>query len=214
MENELKLHLGAEVTSAEINKAARTACRKYKGLSYEDHVQDLWVWILPKNIDSLPLLRTILKYRSTDLCRKWAGERNPLLSVDYSDPLGELFLETNINTIGTYHSDIESIDNKVTVELLINTLEKGSRERKFAVCKAYLIEGYEFLEDEYMTYYNKLTLEQKTALHNCKSFSDDFIIKNFIGVKTGTNSGSARILKNNLKAWREKQELELELAMH
>ena len=193
--------LSMEILSEEIEKVARTAVRKY-GVSFEDHVQDLWVWMIKKQPEHLGTARAQLTNYSTDLCRKFAKTTGGLKSTDFDDPEGQMFVESEKSDESDSYNRFDSPEDMVTVESIINMLQIGSKERIFVVCKAYLIEGFDFLYDEYEEYFNNLSDDDKDKIDNATRYTDDLISKVFLGFKTGTNSGSMRTIKHNLVNWK------------
>lgn len=194
--------LSMEILAEEIEKVARTAVRKY-GVSFEDHVQDLWVWMLEKQPEHLGTARSQLVHRSIDLCRVHMRKSGGMRSVDFEDATGEIFVNSEMTESASYHNGgFEAAEDLAIVESVVNSLEIGSRERVFVVCKAYLIEGFEFLSDEFKTYFNELSDEDKEKVLSAENYTDDLISKVFLKIKTGTNSGSMRAIKQSLSKWR------------
>lgn len=193
--------LSMEILAEEIEKIARTAVRKY-GVSFEDHVQDLWEWMVIKQPEHLGTARGQLVNRSIDLCRKKSRVYGGLENTDFDDPCGENFAREESSLSSAYRvQDTRGVEDTAIVKSMIDSLQVGSRERIFVVCKLYLIEGFEFLGSEFRTYFDELSDNDKEKVLSAKNYTDDLISKVFLKIKTGTNSGSMRVLKQSLSKW-------------
>lgn len=92
----------------------------------------------------------------------------------------------------------EDTDEYDVVFKLLETL--GERERKYVVVKGYLSGNIRAYEKEFNKLFNELSEEDKEKFVTSKRRdSDDVITKLFLGIKTGTNSGTIRAIKTNIR---------------
>ena len=181
------------LTVEELEESVKNVARKYSrktNLSQQDFEQELWLFLCEKKFDNLALARTCLVNRAKSICfKEWKNMEN---LTDFESPLGELYVNSNSNKMSRNGYD----------DLILEDLVKDlpERERKFVIAKAYLIEGFECFEEEFYRMVKELDAEKLEMLLNApKIFSDDTILRVFCGIKTGSNSGTARVLKGNLK---------------
>lgn len=163
-------------------------------LEFEDVVNDLWEWMLIKQPENLALARTQLKNRGLDILRKSIRQSGGICNVDYNDPMGILFVEENKTRVFNCNQGFE---NAVLSDIMKSL---GGKERTYVIAKGYLCEDIFEFEEEYNEIFSSLSKEDQERILNYEGkYTDDIIIKVFLHVKTGTNSGSARTLKANLK---------------
>lgn len=187
------MKLRVEELEVSVVNVARKYSRKTT-MSFEDMVQELWLCMVEKDLDNMALANTVLVNKAKDLCRQDWRRYGGINQVDFDDPMGIVFVEENRTDNGL----CEDVYTGIEYDEIINKLPE--RERKFAVAKAYLNGGLEHFEKEFNKMYNELSNEEKNMIDSNKgNYTDDIIIKVFLKIKTGTNSGSARKLKWNLK---------------
>lgn len=174
--------------------------RKYSrksNIPYEDMKQELWTWVVEKKPEDIRWATRCLVNCAIDVCRK-SYKDNVLRQVDYDDALGEIFVNTNRRS--SEYNYNKAYDNNLVLQMIAKL---PRRERIFAIVKGYLCEDLEVLESEYKEIYLNLPDDVKNVVKSSSRITDDLVLKYFLGIKTGVNSGSARTLKSNLKKYFE-----------
>lgn len=209
---------GYEQVQRAILMIARKNARGFKGMDFEDLVQELWIHMIEKQPEDIELAYKQLKNYCTSLFRKDCHKMGGIETVDMKDPLVEKSLTTrpsglnyNVSADAKCYQYVDPSFNQAnsrdpydTASSSDNVLELlnhlGVRERKFVVAKGYLYGNIEDYRDEYNQMYSELTDDKKKELDDCsKPGSDDIIMKVFLNIKTGTNSGTVRSIKTNIR---------------
>ena len=200
---------------------ARGFIGKIPGMEYEDIVQTLWVFLLEKNYrddeDSLRMCQTSMKRCLIDEQRKSINKNSGVSLCDMDDPIVQNMIDAGPTSGFTsesygkkdpytpYDPSMSArrqtpYDEICDSEFLPDLLDRlGNRERTYVVVKGYLSANVEIYKDEYTRLYNDLSDDERTTMKNSKRMdSDDMIFKVFLKIKTGTNSGTARAIKNNI----------------
>lgn len=189
-----------DMTKAEeiINNIARKYSRNTSILE-EDFRQDLWVKALTLNTENLAILTTSLVNYAIDLSRKsWKTSNHEYYdhnSYDYDAQ--DIFLSRASRDYAKNTYDIDGFISKI--EAIRSLPEK---ERRFVVAKAYLNGGIEELRSDYESILLEIPEERLALLssYDKPTYTDDIVLKVFVGIKTGVNAGSARAVKNNVIA--------------
>lgn len=149
--------------------------------TFEDFCQDLWIWMYETKPDNSRMALHYMKNRAIDITRKLWKDQN---RRDYNDPSETLPMMSD-------KSDFDSIE-------IFDILDRmDDRERKFAIVKTYLSGNCEYLKDMFDEIIASLDEEHLAMLTSFdkSSYSDDIIFKAILGIKTGSNAGSARVVK-------------------
>lgn len=214
-----------EQLSTVITNIACANARKMVNMSFEDLVQELWLWMVEKQPEEMAWATVQLKNRCIDLMRhdirknagiELAGDttsaefelrthRSPKREISdtpisYDKDGNERKVTpidpTDKTMIGYENPEDAYIKKESSVIDVLDLL--GERERKYVIARGYLFCDITEFEEEYLSMYHKLTDDQKSLLEESRN-SDDVIFKVFIGLKTGTNSGTSRAIKNNIR---------------
>lgn len=191
-----------------IKSVARKTCRVYEMLEFEDLVQELWTFYLHSEkeqwmIDSgfnPAYIRTCLRNKAIDIGRSEIRKTSGLRNVDYSDPRGIVFVETNLNLASRPERPESDGYMNVRIEEIINLFEKGSDEWRLVVATGYLVGNIEQLEDEFNEMYQQLPEDKKKMLDEHpvhKKYTKKLITKVFLD--KDNNSGSMRIVDRNIR---------------
>lgn len=182
------------LTVEELEESVKNIARKYSRkttMSSEEMEQELWMWMCIKLPENLALANVQLVNRAKTLCyENWKMSCENI--VDYDDPVGELYVNENRKV----KLSKENFDDVIVKDMIKNL---SGRERKYVVAKAYLSEGFECFEEEFGNMVKDLDSEKIEVIRTAKKITDDIILKIFCDVKTGSNSGTARAIKTNLK---------------
>jgi hypothetical protein len=139
--------------------------------------------------------RVCLQRKAIDIGRSEI-RKSGLRNVDYNDPQGIVFVETNL---ASRPSNNEGYIN-VRIKEIVNLFEKGSDEWKLIIATGYLVENIEQLEDEFNEMYQQLPEDKKRMLDEYpahKKYTKKIITKVFLD--KDNNSGSMRIVDRNIQ---------------
>ena len=163
-------------------------------MEFEDMAQELIMCIWEKQMDNMAMATKIMVNKAIDLSRKDWRQNNGICSVDYADPTQEIFVNSNSMSAPSQNEGYENI----RIQEMLDTLP--SRERRYVVVKTYLTEGLDCLKSEFDSIFDTLSSEdQDTFLNYDKKITEDFILKIFMKIKTGSNSGTIRGMKTNIR---------------
>ena len=190
-----------KVNAQKIDEIATNIARKYSRnttIPYEDMYQDLWVKALEIDTDNIGILITSLKNYAIDLSRKnWRQSNSESCNSSYgTDEYLEIYL---FNSSKQTSKNTEEYADYLDLRDKIDRLNE--RERTFIIAKAYLNGGIEEFATDFKRIYDRVPEDRKQMLHNYNksNYTDDIIVKVFLGVKTGTNCGSICAMRHNIK---------------
>lgn len=168
----------------ELKPVVEMMARKYHAkahMDYEDMCQDLWICMYEKKLDNLHHATVVLKNKCIDISRKsWKIDN----MTDGGDP------QVAFDTVADKKVDFSQM---VIVDEMLKTLDE--RSYKYAVSIAYL-SGCDYLEDKFLEIFDQLPDENKKMIEDwSKTYTDDIVFKAIVGLKTGSNSSSARSIK-------------------
>lgn len=180
-----------------LQNIAAKYCRKALNISFEDMCQELWCTVIEKDLDSIALAQTIMVNKALDVVRNDIKSNAGVFDTDMQDPITEI----KIQHAGHF--------NEMYDEVEIYTIVKEiptKRERNFAIATAYLRGGMECFKKAFEIMMEELDentyqMYQDKVLNDRKDITDDVILRIFCGIKTGSNSGTARFIKNNCKRY-------------
>ena len=185
----------------ELQETIENIARKYSrntSISYEDFCQELWLVVMEKACDNIALIKTTLVNKAIDLSRSNWRHQYRNMDTDFTDPI---VVNDTLPKMSASHET--SNDNYLEIEIidLLNELKEISENAyKYAISKAYLNGNLSFLKTQYNELYKELSYENRNLISSNKNkYTDDLILKVFCGIKTGTNSGSARTIKRLVK---------------
>lgn len=196
---------------------AKKYARKAASIELDDFIQELWVWMCEKQPEDLAWATVQMENRCKDLLRKDYRVSGGITSMDMKDPLTDVKLygpkpsflygaDTDSEPYQKYdpslsHGCFDSpSENAESADNLIRFLDVlGSRERMYVIAKGYLSGNLVCYKDLFKDLLSQVDDERREILSNAKKVdSDDTILKVFLNIKTGVNSGSARAVKNNV----------------
>jgi len=193
----LKENLDLKELEEVVVNISRKASRNSDHVEFEDMVQEIWLHLFKLDqkspIESFGLAVKVAQNKAIDIIRASGRKNDCLRNVDYSDPIGQVFVESNMSDPTT-----KIDDSALEILELIEALPE--KERNFVIVKGYLKGNLECLKEKYENLYNALEETEKEKIDNDSKILDDTILKVFLKIKTGVNSGSARGIKNNLKS--------------
>lgn len=183
----------------ELEEIIKNISRKYSrntSIPYDDFVQDLWVKALEMTCD-LRFMKKVLVNKAIDISRKNWNSQYRNIDTDFSDSIvtNEIIPDMMANH-KTPDSDFIEIE---IIEILSDLKKIDERAYIYAISKGYLNGNLIFLENQFNELFDKLSNEDKKLISNKSKYTDDIILKVFCKLKTGTNSGTARIIKRIVK---------------
>lgn len=191
MENRFNLDL------EELQKVAGNIARKYSRntkMEAEDMAQELMMCVWEKQMDNMAMATTIMKNKAIDLSRADWRRNNGVYSVDYENPAQEIFVVSNLTHKDNNDEGYENIRIQEMLDIL------PARERRYVVAKTYLTEGLDCLKSEFDSIFESLSSEdQNVILSSDRKITEDTILKIFMKIKTGSNSGTIRGMKTNIR---------------
>lgn len=198
MKSTVEFKLPYETILEEVNKIAWKYARKTFNVEVEDFAQDLWLFIIEKNPADVALLRTLLVNKAIDICRKSSREDGGVFSTDINDECQENKLSYSLSRL----SPEEQVIAKVSVQEMADQLGR-SKGRVYMVTKAYFESDPDLVDmfkSEVYGYIDDMADDIRSFvldfIESNKKITDDFILKYFCGIKTGSNSSSIRKIKN------------------
>ena len=160
----------------------------------EDMAQELMLCVWEKQMDNMAMATTIMKNKAIDLSRADWRKNNGVYSVDYENPAQEIFVVSNLTHKGNNDEGYENIRIQEMLDIL------PARERRYVVAKTYLTEGLDCLKSEFDSIFESLSSEdQNVILSSDRKITEDTILKIFMKIKTGSNSGTIRGMKTNIR---------------
>lgn len=176
----------------ELNPMVTMFASKYAPKAHmdkEDLSQELWIYLYetPEKFENDHFVAVCLKNRCLDICRKaWSIDNR----TDYSDP--------EISTANVPAPVVEFEERRVMEELL-SILDE--REKAFVTACGYIAKC-DYLDKEFEEIFNSLPQDRKD-LFQSSDWSrlrgiNDIVFKSILGIKTGSNAGSARDIKNSI----------------
>ena len=198
--------------SDSVTNISRKYARKVPGLDQEDLEQEIWVHLCQYSDEQLSDIKwahTFIFNKAIDICRKHGKDNFRYMSTEF-DTLsgdgeeregyeGEMVVFDHAEDDTLYDSkQYDSVESEENIRSAINVLPE--REKKFAICKAYLSCNMEFLYNDFMDVIKDLSQDAKDKLLDSDNGdTDDTILKVVLGIKTGTNSGSIRKMKSIMR---------------
>lgn len=159
----------------------KVASKYYKWfvrLDFDDIVQELWLTLMEKHPDASPLAMRICINKTIDLYRRDKRASDTQTSVD--------FLEETKSSQDTCSQEVEVLE-------LISLLPR--RERLYAISKGYLCGKMDFLKP----YFTDMCIQLGVSVSDtARYWTDDYILKTFLGIKSGSKSASLKNIKNNI----------------
>lgn len=181
----------------ELQKVAWNIARKYSRntkMEAEDMAQELMMCVWEKQMDNMAMATTIMKNKAIDLSRADWRRNNGVYSVDYENPAQEIFVVSNLTHKDNNDEGYENIRIQEMLDIL------PARERRYVVAKTYLTEGLDCLKSEFDSIFESLSSEdQNVILSSDRKITEDTILKIFMKIKTGSNSGTIRGMKTNIR---------------
>ena len=198
--------------SDSVNNISRKYARKVPGLDQEDLSQIIWEHLCQysdEQLEDSKWVHTMMINKAIDVCRKEGKNSYIYMSTEF-DTLsgdgeeregyeGEMVVFDHAEDDTLYDSkQYDSVESEENIRSAINVLPE--REKKFAICKAYLSCNMEFLYSDFMNVISDLSQDAKDMLFSSDNGdTDDTILKVVLGIKTGTNSGSIRKMKSVMR---------------
>ncbi len=188
-----------------VDEIIKNIARKYSrntSISYEDFYQDLWVKAMEIDQYDLPIacITTSLKNQAINISRKnWKELKQESLFTTDSTECQEAFLFNHASKALSHNTEID----ETYMAMLKIISELPERERVFVIVKAHFNSNLEDFEDLYNEIISTIPDDRKALLSEYEKrgkqeYTDDIILKVFLGIKSGTNSSSARTIKWNI----------------
>lgn len=177
------------------------AAKYYKSIRIdkEDLIQELWLYIINKDFDTIGILYKELEHYCNRLYYnnnvRFGAKDHYTNCFEFSD-FDESYIAYE-QSVGTKEISYDSTGDIMFASLFKVLDEKSSC---YVVVKAYLSGNYPELRTRYESIIknSNLTDNQSTELES-STYNDDLIARYILGFKNGTHSGSFRSIRSKLK---------------